>query len=162
MLDEKKVTKIRKERERWEQTMLPKWMSQSGERKKEFQNTSNMHIKRLYTPEDTGEMDYLKELGFPGEFPFIRGVHATMYRSRLWTMRQFSGFGTARQTNQRFEYLLKEGETGLSMKLLHDSISSEQGQAGRGLSEFRGLIFIGGSSTRTMGETLLFGNRQEA
>jgi methylmalonyl-CoA mutase N-terminal domain/subunit len=155
MLNEKKVTEIRKQRERWEQTTLPKWTSQSGERKKEFQNTSNMHIKRLYTPEDTGEMDYLKELGFPGEFPFIRGVHATMYRSRLWTMRQFSGFGTARQTNQRFKYLLKEGETGLSIAFDYPTIMGYDSDHPMGKGEV-GICGVAVTSLRDM-EVLLNG-----
>jgi methylmalonyl-CoA mutase N-terminal domain/subunit len=73
-----------------------------------------MLIKRLYTPEDVEGLDYLRDLGFPGEYPFTRGVHATMYRGRLWTMRMFAGFGTAADTNRRFKYLLREGESGLS------------------------------------------------
>ncbi|NIV44006.1 MAG: methylmalonyl-CoA mutase, partial [Gammaproteobacteria bacterium] len=68
-------------------------------------------------------LDYMKDLGFPGEYPFTRGLHATMYRGRLWTMRQFSGFGTAEQTNQRFKYLLKEGETGLSIAFDYPTIT---------------------------------------
>jgi len=114
MFEEKEMKKLRKERERWEQTTLPNWLKLSKERKDNFRNHSEIPIKRLYTPEDIEKMDYLRDLGFPGEYPFIRGVHATMYRGRLWTMRLFSGFGTAKQTNQRFKYLLKEGETGLS------------------------------------------------
>jgi methylmalonyl-CoA mutase N-terminal domain/subunit len=73
-----------------------------------------MLIKRVYTPEDTKDTDYMRDMGFPGEYPFLRGVHATMYRGRLWTMRMFAGYGTAKETNKRFKYLLKEGETGLS------------------------------------------------
>jgi methylmalonyl-CoA mutase N-terminal domain/subunit len=114
MFNEKKIDELKKERERWEKTTLPNWTKQCGERKKEFHNTSNMTIKRLYTPQDVEELDYAHDLGFPGEYPFTRGVHATMYRGRIWTMRMFSGFGTAKQTNQRFKYLIKEGETGLS------------------------------------------------
>ena len=114
MFDEEEMNKLRKERQRWEQTTLPNWLKLSKERKPDFHNHSETPIKRLYTPEDIEKMDYLRDLGFPGEYPFIRGVHATMYRGRLWTMRLFSGFGTAKQTNQRFKYLLKEGETGLS------------------------------------------------
>jgi methylmalonyl-CoA mutase N-terminal domain/subunit len=72
-------------------------------------------MKRLYTPADVSDLDYNKDLGFPGDYPFTRGLHATMYRGRLWTMRQFSGFGSAEETNRRFKYLLKEGETGLSV-----------------------------------------------
>ena len=114
MFDEEKTKRIQKERERWEQTTLPNWLKQSKERKGEFRNHSDMLVKRLYTPEDIQSMDYMRDLGFPGEYPFIRGVHATMYRGRLWTMRMFAGFGTAAHTNERFKYLLKEGESGLS------------------------------------------------
>jgi methylmalonyl-CoA mutase N-terminal domain/subunit len=84
------------------------------ERKSRFKNLSNIYIKRVYTPEDVADIDYSKDIGLPGEFPFTRGIHPTMYRGRLWTMRQFSGFGTAEDTNKRFKYLLKHGETGLS------------------------------------------------
>ncbi len=111
---EEKMKEIRRERERWEQTTLPNWLKQSKERKSDFRNHSGMLVKRLYTPEDIEILDYLRDLGFPGEYPFTRGVHATMYRGRLWTMRMFAGFGTAADTNQRFKYLLKEGESGLS------------------------------------------------
>jgi methylmalonyl-CoA mutase N-terminal domain/subunit len=114
MFDHSEMERINKERNRWEQTTLPNWLEQSKERKTEFTNTSNVTIKRLYTPEDISEIDYTRDIGFPGEYPFLRGVHATMYRGRLWTMRMFAGFGTAADTNQRFKYLLKEGESGLS------------------------------------------------
>ncbi len=114
MFDEEKIRKLQKERERWEETTLPNWLTQSCERKSEFRNHSDILIKRLYTPEDVKEMDYMHDIGFPGEYPFLSGVHATMYRGRLWTMRLFAGFGTAKDTNDRFKYLLKEGESGLS------------------------------------------------
>lgn len=83
--------------------------------KKEFTTISGKKIKELYTPLDLDGFDYLKELGFPGEYPFTRGIHPTMYRSRFWTMRQFSGFGTAEDTNKRYKYLLSHGQTGLSV-----------------------------------------------
>lgn len=114
MFDEKKLKELKHERQRWEQTTLPKWLKQSCERKSDFYNHSGMPVNRLYTPEDISDMDYVRDMGFPGEYPFLRGVHATMYRGRLWTMRMFSGFGAAADTNKRFKYLLKEGETGLS------------------------------------------------
>jgi len=123
MSDKEKINEIMKERERWEKTTLPKWMENRPERKNEFRNHSDTLIKRVYTPEDTKNMDYMRDLGFPGEYPFTRGVHATMYRGRLWTMRQFSGYGTAEQTNQRFKYLLKEGETGLSIAFDYPTIT---------------------------------------
>jgi len=114
MFEKEKVEEIKRERERWEKTTLPNWIRQCPECKSEFRNHSGMLIKRVYTPEDIKETDYMRDLGFPGEYPFTRGVHATMYRGRLWTMRMFAGYGTAEQTNRRFKYLLKEGETGLS------------------------------------------------
>src|SRR5579864_4720960 len=75
---------------------------------------SGMPIEPLYTPENLNGFDPESDLGYPGQYPFVRGVHASMYRSRLWTMRQFAGFGTARQTNERFKFLLEKGQTGLS------------------------------------------------
>jgi len=123
MFDEEKINEIMKEHERWKKTTLPKWMNQCSERKSEFRNHSNMLIKRLYTPENIKHLDYMQDLGFPGKYPFTRGLHATMFRGRLWTMRLFSGYGTAEQTNQRFKYLLKEGETGLSIAFDYPTIT---------------------------------------
>jgi methylmalonyl-CoA mutase N-terminal domain/subunit len=123
MFDQKEIREIAREEKRWKQTTLPKWIRANPERKKEFQNTSEIEIKRLYAPEDLKRMDYLRDLGFPGEYPFTRGVHATMYRGKLWTMRQFSGLGTAEQTNKRFKYLLNEGETGLSIAFDYPTIT---------------------------------------
>ena len=122
MFDEEKVNKIIEERKRWESTTVPKWIETRPEREKEFYTISGIPVKRVYTPEDIKDMDYMRDLGFPGEYPFTRGIHATMYRGRIWTMRQFSGFGTAEQTNQRFKYLLKEGETGLSIAFDYPTI----------------------------------------
>lgn len=85
------------------------------ERKNRFETTSGIEIKRIYTPVDIQNLNYLQDLGFPGEFPFTRGVQPTMYRGRLWTMRQYSGFGTAEETNKRYRYLLEQGQTGLSI-----------------------------------------------
>jgi methylmalonyl-CoA mutase, N-terminal domain len=100
MFDKKKIEEAKRERKRWESTTLPNWIKQTHERKNEFRNHSDMLIKRLYTPEDIEKLDYARDLGFPGEYPFVRGVHATMYRGRLWTMRMFAGFGTAANTNE--------------------------------------------------------------
>src|SRR5699024_2019243 len=76
---------------------------------------SNIEVERLYTPIDTNELDYEKDLGFPGEYPYTRGVQPTMYRGRLWTMRQYAGFATAEESNKRYKYLLEQGQTGLSV-----------------------------------------------
>ncbi|MDH5448514.1 MAG: methylmalonyl-CoA mutase family protein [Candidatus Bathyarchaeota archaeon] len=127
-----------KQQEQWEKTTVPNWLKRHPERKKQFHNISETLIKRLYTPLDTKNLNYTQDLGFPGEYPFTRGVHATMYRGRIWTMRQFSGFGTAEQTNKRFKYLLKEGETGLSIAFDYPTIMGydsdhpmSQGEVGR-------------------------------
>ncbi|HIC96265.1 TPA: methylmalonyl-CoA mutase, partial [Candidatus Bipolaricaulota bacterium] len=101
-------------RERWEKEVLEPHLREHGERRERFITASGEEIKRLYTPEDMEALDYDRDLGYPGEYPFTRGVYPTMYRGRLWTMRQFSGYGGAEETNRRFKYLLEEGETGLS------------------------------------------------
>jgi len=104
------LNRIKKEKERWKHEMQKK----SRDRKDKFITTSSEPVEPLYTPDDMEGTDYLKDIGFPGEYPYTRGVHYNMYRGRLWTMRQFAGFGTPRDTNKRFHYLLKHGETGLS------------------------------------------------
>ncbi|HSC77473.1 MAG TPA: methylmalonyl-CoA mutase family protein [Candidatus Acidoferrales bacterium] len=86
-----------------------------GERQEKFETTSHIEIKSSYGPGDTGGFDPERDLGFPGEFPFVRGVYPTMYRGRLWTMRQYAGYATAADSNQRFRYLLEHGQTGLSV-----------------------------------------------
>ncbi len=101
--------------ERWEKDCLEKHLKKNPEREQKFTTVSNQEIKRLYTPADLEGFDYLNELGFPGEYPFTRGVQPTMYRGKIWTMRQFAGFGTAEDTNQRYKYLLSHGTTGLSV-----------------------------------------------
>ncbi len=106
---------IEKEKERWEKETLFPYLSTSPERLEEFTTVSGRRISRLYTPLDLGNFDYIKELGFPGEYPFTRGIHPTLYRGKLWTMRQFSGFGTPEDTNKRYKYLLSQGQTGLSV-----------------------------------------------
>ena len=90
-------------------------MAGEGERKARFITCSGREIGRCYGPHDLGGFDYRRELGDPGEYPYTRGIHRTMYRGRLWTMRQFSGYGTAEETNARFKYLLEQGQTGLSV-----------------------------------------------
>ena len=89
--------------------------SKTKERKSSFRTVSLEEINRLYTPDDTHDVDLVTDIGPPGEFPYTRGIHSTGYRGKLWTMRQFAGFSTPEETNQRFKYLLKEGQTGLSV-----------------------------------------------
>lgn len=106
---------IREERERWEKTTLGKALSKAQERKPVFRTTSDIEIGRFYAPSDIENLDYCDDLGFPGEYPFTRGVQPTMYRGRFWTMRQYAGFGSAEETNRRYKYLLDHGQTGLSV-----------------------------------------------
>jgi len=101
--------------ERWQAETLRPFLEKTPERADEFMTTSSVPVKRLYTAEDLEDFDELRDRGFPGEFPFTRGVYPTMYRGRLWTMRLFSGFGTAAETNARLKYLLAHGQTGLSI-----------------------------------------------
>src|SRR6266852_4318325 len=98
----------------WEENTLRPALENNPERQVEFTTISGHPIRRLYTPADLGDWDADRDLGLPGEPPYARGIHATMYRGRLWTMRQFAGFGAAEDTNQRFRYLLAQGQTGLS------------------------------------------------
>jgi methylmalonyl-CoA mutase N-terminal domain/subunit len=106
---------LKKRKKQWEKNTLKKMLESYPERKREFITISDMHIDRLYTPEDLAAIDYLKDIGFPGEWPYTRGVQPTMYRGRFWTMRQYAGFGTATDSNKRYKYLLKQGQTGLSV-----------------------------------------------
>jgi methylmalonyl-CoA mutase N-terminal domain/subunit len=98
----------------WEENILRPTLEKSPERQAEFTTISGHPIRRLYTPADLHDWDADRDLGFPGEPPYTRGIHSTMHRGRLWTMRQFAGFGAAEDTNQRFRYLLSQGQTGLS------------------------------------------------
>ncbi len=97
----------------WEDAAVAKVLARFPERKPQFESSSAPQ-ERVYTPEDTASVSYLEDIGFPGQYPFTRGVQPTMYRGRLWTMRQYAGFGTANETNERFKHLLKNGQTGLS------------------------------------------------
>jgi methylmalonyl-CoA mutase N-terminal domain/subunit len=108
-------SKYKSRLEQWEQNTLNPTLQKSAERQKEFTTVSGYPIRRLYTEADLDGWDSARDLGFPGEPPYTRGIHATMHRGRMWTMRQFAGFGTAEDTNQRFRYLLAQGQTGVSV-----------------------------------------------
>ena len=103
------------EKERWEQETLTPVLGKTPERKKSFQTVSLDAVNRLYTPADVADLNFENDIAFPGEFPYTRGIHATGYRGKLWTMRQFAGFSTPEETNARFKYLLQQGQTGLSV-----------------------------------------------
>ena len=106
---------IDNEMKAWEQTSLQRVLDKTAERKAAFTTESGIPVKRLYTPLDLPEADYNRDLGYPGDYPYTRGVYPTMYRGRLWTMRNYAGFGTAEDTNKRFRYLLEHGMPGLSV-----------------------------------------------
>jgi methylmalonyl-CoA mutase, N-terminal domain len=114
MFDPKKAEQVGKQAKEWNEK-IEKTLAKNPERKKVFQTTSGIPVKRIFTPEDVAGLDYEQDLNFPGEFPYTRGVQPTMYRGRFWTMRQYAGFGTAEDTNGRYRYLLEQGQTGLSV-----------------------------------------------
>ncbi|HYY97988.1 MAG TPA: methylmalonyl-CoA mutase family protein [Pyrinomonadaceae bacterium] len=101
--------------ERWERETLEPVLRKRPERKQRFETVSLDEVERLYTPADTSDVDFERDTSYPGEFPYTRGIHPTGYRGKLWTMRQFAGFGTPEETNARFKYLLEHGQTGLSV-----------------------------------------------
>ena len=115
MFDEKEIKKIKQKKDEWKINTYSEHIKKHPERKEKFENLSWNEIKSLYTPDDIAQLDYINDIGFPGEYPFLRGIHPTKYRGRLWTFRQFSGFGSAEETNKRYKYLLDHGETGLSV-----------------------------------------------
>lgn len=106
---------LKVKKEKWKQETVERTLTHFRERRDKFETSSKIEIERIYTPLETQDSEYTRDLGFPGEYPYTRGVYPTMYRGRFWTMRQYAGFGTAEQTNQRFRYLLQEGQTGLSV-----------------------------------------------
>jgi methylmalonyl-CoA mutase N-terminal domain/subunit len=114
MFDPKKIKEIEGQVKTWNEK-IEKSLSKNPERKKEFQTASGIPVHRVFTPEAVPGLEYLSDLNLPGEFPYTRGIQPTMYRGRFWTMRQYAGFGTAEDTNQRYRYLLKHGQTGLSV-----------------------------------------------
>jgi methylmalonyl-CoA mutase cobalamin-binding domain/chain len=99
----------------WEQRTLRPFLEGHPERRPAFQTHSGTELKRLYTPDDVADLDYVRDTGFPGEYPYTRGPYPTMYRGQTWTMRQIAGFGTAEDTNERFRYLIAHGQTGISI-----------------------------------------------
>ena len=115
MPDQQEMDDLQRTIKRWEEETLQSSIDRFPERRSQFITTSSELINRLYTPADLAGKDYEETIGYPGQYPFTRGVHPTMYRSRQWTMRMFAGFGAAEETNKRFKYLLEQGQTGLSV-----------------------------------------------
>jgi methylmalonyl-CoA mutase N-terminal domain/subunit len=136
MFDEQQLAAIKRAKDRWEETALRQTLARSPERRAKFITTSSEEIERLYTPLDLAAMDYNRDIGTPGEYPYTRGVHSTMYRGRPWTMRMFAGFGTAEETNARFKYLLEHGETGLSTAFDMPTLYGYDTDSPRAVGEF--------------------------
>jgi methylmalonyl-CoA mutase N-terminal domain/subunit len=155
MDDQEKLEKLRQAQQEWEQTILRKTLADMPERQASFITTSSEPVERLYTPLDLVDFDYLSDLGFPGEYPYTRGVHPSLHRGKLWTMRMFAGFGTAEETNQRFKYLLDQGQTGLSIAFDLPTLMGYDSDALEAEGEF-GKCGVAVSSLRDM-EILLDG-----
>jgi len=136
MHDKSTVQHIRESVEHWQTTDVQRAASRLSERRDPFTTISGAAVERLYTPADLADLDYDRDLGLPGRYPFTRGVHPTGYRGRLWTMRMFSGFGTAEETNARFKYLLAQGQTGLSVAFDMPTLYGYDSDAAEALGEF--------------------------
>jgi len=142
-------------RREWEARTLKPALEKSPDRPGLFVGSDGAPLERVYTPEHTAAQDYLRDVGFPGEFPYTRGVQPTMYRGRLWTMRQYAGFGSAAETNRRYRYLLEQGQTGLSVAFDlptqmgydadHAMAKSDVGKVGVSISSLRDMeeLFAG-------------------
>ncbi len=115
MFDTQFLKRLEETVQAWQEDRLAQDLAHMPERRQQFTTLSGIPVKRVYTPLDVKDQDYCRDIGLPGEYPFTRGIHSTMYRSRIWTMRLFSGFGSVEETNARFKYLLDHGETGLSV-----------------------------------------------
>jgi len=114
MYDANKLKEIEEASAAWARE-IAKMLAKRPERKESFQNLSDIPLERVYTPLSESELDYLDDLGLPGNYPYTRGVQPTMYRGRLWTMRQYAGFASAEESNKRYKFLLEQGQTGLSV-----------------------------------------------
>ncbi len=149
MFDQEKLNALRQALDEWTKKTLNQTLTRVPERRQQFLTTSSEPVNRLYTPLDIAAMDYLQDMGMPGEYPYTRGVHPTLYRGRPWTMRMFAGFGTAEETNQRFRYLLEQGQTGLSTAFDLPTLMGYDTDAPEALGEF-GKCGVAVSSLRDM------------
>ncbi|MCB0197864.1 MAG: methylmalonyl-CoA mutase, partial [Anaerolineae bacterium] len=155
MPDADKSNLYQDSRKAWEEETLEPGLAKRAERPEKFMTTSSLPIERLYAPDGTEPDHFVDEINFPGQYPFTRGVHATGYRGKLWTMRMFAGFGLAEETNQRFKYLLSQGQTGLSIAFDMPTLYGYDTDAPEALGEF-GKCGVAVSSLRDM-EILLDG-----
>ncbi len=136
MYDQEQLRDLAKRKEEWQEGALKERLERFPERREKFMTTSGEPIKRLYTPLDVADQDYMTDLGLPGAYPFTRGVHATLYRGKPWTMRMFAGFGTAEETNARYKYLMQQGNMGLSVAFDLPTLMGYDTDAPEALGEF--------------------------
>ena len=136
LYSKKRLEELRIAHANWQKETLERTIDRFPERQENFITASSQTVNRLYTPLDLPDLDYQDDLGFPGEYPYTRGVHATMHRGRLWTMRMFAGFGSAAETNERFKYLLEQGQTGLSIAFDLPTLMGYDTDAPEALGEF--------------------------
>jgi methylmalonyl-CoA mutase N-terminal domain/subunit len=134
-VEDRKLKEITEAKESWEKECYLPSLSQSPERLPRFSTVSDLEIEKLYTAEDIRRLDFIRDIGFPSQFPYTRGVQASMYRGRLWTMRMFSGFGTAEDTNRRYKYLLSQGQTGLSVAFHYPTLMGYDSDSPRSKGE---------------------------
>ena len=149
MFDQEKLDALRQSLDEWTKKTLNQTLTRLPERREQFLTTSSEPVNRLYTPLDIADMDYIRDMSMPGEYPYTRGVHPTLYRGRPWTMRMFAGFGTAEETNQRFRYLLDQGQTGLSTAFDLPTLMGYDSDAPEALGEF-GKCGVAVSSLKDM------------
>ena len=155
MYDRLKLEELRQSLEKWEEITLGHYLARLPERQARFITASSEPVERLYTPLDVARLDYLEDLALPGEYPYTRGIHPTLHRGKLWTMRMFAGFGTAEETNARFKYLLEQGQTGLSVAFDLPTLMGLDSDSPAALGEF-GKCGVAVSSLKDM-EILLDG-----
>jgi methylmalonyl-CoA mutase N-terminal domain/subunit len=134
-VEDGKLKEISTAGESWEKECYQPSLKQGPERVARFSTVSDLEIKKLYTPEDISRVDFLRDIGFPSQYPYTRGVQASMYRGRLWTMRMFSGFGSAQDTNRRYKYLLSQGQTGLSVAFHYPTLMGYDSDSPRSRGE---------------------------
>ena len=147
--DKKKLHTLKQYQDNWQKNTLNPNIKRKPERKDTFITESSVPIERLYTPLDIADLDYERDLGNPGEYPYTRGVHATGHRGRLWTMRMFAGFGTPEETNKRFKYLIEQGNMGLSVAFDLPTLMGYDTDAPEAIGEF-GKCGVAVSSLRDM------------
>ncbi len=147
--DKKRLDELRDQQQRWEDEVLQPTLAKRPERRKKFVTQSSVPTQGVYTPRDIADFDYERDLGNPGEYPYTRGIHASGHRGKLWTMRMFAGFGTAEETNERFKYLISQGNMGLSVAFDLPTLMGYDTDAPQALGEF-GSCGVAVSSLKDM------------